>query len=160
MANLKDDLDQYLLLQSDQKKSLKIDIKMPHMPTGRFSSLFGKTEPPEANSWLKDAKDSCCPNLVRGKWFTYAFKADTVSFSDSLTTYHRIRVVPGNGCLMLHSFRFLHSHASRKGQTVCFTLYTWKHIFDTKFLFSLRIPNILQTVLLKTTTCGFNDVLR
>ena len=65
MANLKDDLDQYLLLQSDQKKSFKMDIKMPQMPTGgRFSKFFGKTEQAEANSWLKDAQDSCCPNLV------------------------------------------------------------------------------------------------
>lgn len=65
MANLKDDLDQYLLLQSDQKKNFKIDIKMPQMSSsGRFARLFGKTEQPEANSWLKDAQDSCCPNLV------------------------------------------------------------------------------------------------
>lgn len=70
MANLKDDLDQYLLLQSDQKKNYKIDIKMPQMTTGRFSNLFGKTTEPEANSWLKDAHESCCPNLVSGfrKW--------------------------------------------------------------------------------------------
>lgn len=70
MANLKDDLDQYLLLQSDQKKNFKIDIKMPHMSTGRFSNLFGKNPEPEANSWLKDAHESCCPKLVSGigKW--------------------------------------------------------------------------------------------
>lgn len=29
MANLKSDLDQYLLLQSDQKKNFKMDLKMP-----------------------------------------------------------------------------------------------------------------------------------
>ncbi|KAL5280122.1 hypothetical protein ACFFRR_004230 [Megaselia abdita] len=64
MANLKDDLDQYLLLQSDQKKNFKIDIKMPQISSKRFSSFFGKSEP-EANSFLKDAQDSCCPNLTR-----------------------------------------------------------------------------------------------
>lgn len=66
MADLKKDLDEYLLLQSDQKKSFKLD--MPKMPTistpGLVSKLFGKNEP-EANSWLKDTQDTCCPKLSR-----------------------------------------------------------------------------------------------
>lgn len=62
MANLKNDLDEYLLLQSDQKKTFKIDMKMPSMP--EIKNLFGKSEPQEANSWLKDTQESCCPKLV------------------------------------------------------------------------------------------------
>lgn len=70
MANLKDDLDQYLLLQSDQKKSgsassFKIDMKMPSLKVPTVKSLFGgSSEPTETNSWLKDTQESCCPKLV------------------------------------------------------------------------------------------------
>lgn len=62
MANLKNDLDEYLLLQSDQKKTFKIDMKMPSLP--EMKNLFGKSEPQEANGWLKDTQESCCPKLV------------------------------------------------------------------------------------------------
>lgn len=65
MANLKNDLDEYLLLQSDQKKSFKIDMKMPTIKVPEIKNLFGKSEPQEANSWLKDTQESCCPKLVR-----------------------------------------------------------------------------------------------
>lgn len=65
MANLKSDLDQYLLLQSDQKKNFKMELKMPSikMPT---SGLFrmNNSEPETPNGWLSSAKDSCCPKLV------------------------------------------------------------------------------------------------
>lgn len=64
MANLKDDLDQYLLLQSEQKKTYKIDMKMPSIKVPEIKNLFGKSQPPEANGWLQDTKDSCCPKLV------------------------------------------------------------------------------------------------
>lgn len=64
MANLKDDLDEYLLLQSDQKKNFKIDIKMPTLKVPEIKNLFGKSQPPEANGWLQDTRDSCFPKLV------------------------------------------------------------------------------------------------
>lgn len=64
MANLKDELDQYLLLQSDQKKNFKLDMKMPAIKVPEIKSLFGKSQPPEANGWLQDTTDSCCPKLV------------------------------------------------------------------------------------------------
>lgn len=64
MANLKDELDQYLLLQSDQKKNFKLDMKMPSIKVPEIKSLFGKSQPQEANGWLQDTKDSCCPKLV------------------------------------------------------------------------------------------------
>ena len=62
MANLKDDLDQYLLLQSEQKK--KFNVKMPHLKVSEFGNMFKRNTEPEANSWLKDTQDSCCPKLV------------------------------------------------------------------------------------------------
>lgn len=67
MADLKKDLDEYLLLQSDQKKNFKLEMpRMPSIPTpGLVSKLFGKGQEPEANSWLKDTQDSCCPKLSR-----------------------------------------------------------------------------------------------
>ncbi|XP_055838798.1 uncharacterized protein LOC129906868 [Episyrphus balteatus] len=64
MANLKQDLDEYLLLQSDQKKNF--GIKMPDIKVPEFGKLFSRTESaPEANSWLKETQDSCCPKLSR-----------------------------------------------------------------------------------------------
>lgn len=73
MANLKDELDQYLLLQEDQKKSaistgssFKIDmnsIKVPEIK--KFFSKSDSSTSQEANSWLKDTQESCCPKLVR-----------------------------------------------------------------------------------------------
>ncbi|XP_055544368.1 uncharacterized protein LOC129729656 [Wyeomyia smithii] len=68
MADLKKDLDEYLLLQSDQKKSFKLEMpKMPSISTsgGLVSKLFGKGPEPEANSWLKETQDTCCPKLSR-----------------------------------------------------------------------------------------------
>lgn len=62
--NLKDDLDEYLLLQSDQKKNFKIDIKMPSLKVPEIKNIFGKSTEPEANSWLQDQRDSWCPKLV------------------------------------------------------------------------------------------------
>ncbi|KAL1378204.1 hypothetical protein pipiens_015752 [Culex pipiens pipiens] len=67
MADLKKDLDEYLLLQSDQKKNFKLEMpRMPSIPTpGLVGKLFGKGQEPEANSWLKDTQDSCCPNRIQ-----------------------------------------------------------------------------------------------
>jgi len=66
MSNLKQDLDEYLLLQSDQKKNF--NVKLPQIKVPGLSQIFSRTsEPPEANSWLKDTQDSCCPKLVSGK---------------------------------------------------------------------------------------------
>lgn len=67
MADLKKDLDEYLLLQSDQKKSFKLEMpKIPLMstPGSLVGKLFGKNQDSEANSWLKDPQDTCCPKLV------------------------------------------------------------------------------------------------
>ncbi|XP_043662275.1 protein transport protein SFT2 [Drosophila teissieri] len=58
MSNLKSDLDEYLLLQSDQKKP-SFNVKLPQLKVPFFSS-----SDPEANSFLKDT-DSCFPKLSR-----------------------------------------------------------------------------------------------
>ena len=65
MANLKDDLDQYLLLQSDQKKTFKMELKMPSIKVSSGLFRMNNSEPEPANGWLRDAQDSCCPKLVR-----------------------------------------------------------------------------------------------
>ena len=66
MADLKRDLDEYLLLQENQKKNFKLEMpKMPSLPTpDLMGKLFGRNQEPEANSWLKDTQDTCCPKLV------------------------------------------------------------------------------------------------
>uniref|UniRef100_A0A182IE28 Vesicle transport protein n=1 Tax=Anopheles arabiensis TaxID=7173 RepID=A0A182IE28_ANOAR len=67
MADLKRDLDEYLLLQENQKKNFKLEMpKMPSLPTpDLMGKLFGRNQEPEANSWLKDTQDTCCPKLSR-----------------------------------------------------------------------------------------------
>ncbi|XP_017065629.1 vesicle transport protein SFT2C [Drosophila eugracilis] len=57
MSNLKSDLDEYLLLQSDQKKSFNVKLPQLKVP-------FLSRREPEANSFLKDT-DSCCPKFSR-----------------------------------------------------------------------------------------------
>ncbi|ALC38550.1 CG33635 [Drosophila busckii] len=59
MSNLKQDLDEYLLLQSDQKKNF--NVKLPQI---KVPSIFSRNTEPEANSWLKETQDTCCPQLV------------------------------------------------------------------------------------------------
>lgn len=80
MANIKDDLDQYLLLRQDQKKtSFKIDMKMPTLNVSDVKNLFGKSESaPEANGWLQDTRDSCCPKMVK-KRIHFFFKFCIIS---------------------------------------------------------------------------------
>ncbi|XP_036327819.1 vesicle transport protein SFT2C [Rhagoletis pomonella] len=64
MANLKQDLDEYLLLQSDQKKNFS--AKIPQIKVPDLGKLFTRSEPAEpSNSWLQETEDSCCPKLSR-----------------------------------------------------------------------------------------------
>ncbi|KAJ6647826.1 Vesicle transport protein SFT2C [Pseudolycoriella hygida] len=66
MTNLKNDLDEYLLLQNDIKKSsFKADIKVPSIKFPKLNSFFGRADPQEANSWLKVTQESCCPKMTR-----------------------------------------------------------------------------------------------
>lgn len=62
MANLKNDLDQYLLLQSDKKKTF--DFKIPEVKLTKLQNIFTQNNETEANSWLNDTQASCFPKLV------------------------------------------------------------------------------------------------
>lgn len=78
MANLKDDLDHYLLLQAEQKKKFNVKVPQIKVPE-KFGKIFNRNTEPEANSWLKDTQDSCCPKLVSSKYqnthILYAFSS-------------------------------------------------------------------------------------
>lgn len=60
--DLKKDLDEYLLLQSDQKKTFK--LQMPSMQKPNLKGWFKKDEPNQDESWFQESKKSCCPTLV------------------------------------------------------------------------------------------------
>uniref|UniRef100_U5EU38 Vesicle transport protein n=1 Tax=Corethrella appendiculata TaxID=1370023 RepID=U5EU38_9DIPT len=66
MTDLKNDLDEYLLLQSDQKKKFKLDLKMPNIKTpNMLGNLFTNQKEEATNSWLNTQQESCCPKLSR-----------------------------------------------------------------------------------------------
>ncbi|KAB0791884.1 hypothetical protein PPYR_12576 [Photinus pyralis] len=62
MADLKKDLDQYLLLQNDQKKSFK--LQMPTIQKPNFSNWL-KSESQEEETWFASTQKQCCPSLTR-----------------------------------------------------------------------------------------------
>lgn len=63
MVDLKKDLDEYLLLQSDQKKSYK--IQMPTIQKPNITNWFKRNETTEEQStWFQETKKECCPSLV------------------------------------------------------------------------------------------------
>lgn len=68
MVDLKKDLDEYLLLQSDQKKSFKLQI--PSIQKPNIGAWFKKEEPAEDASWFQETKKDCCPTLV-SRQFNY-----------------------------------------------------------------------------------------
>lgn len=59
MANLKDDLDDYLLSEERRKTGFKLNLKMPKMPSFGSSADTPSTS---SNSWLND-DDGWCPKL-------------------------------------------------------------------------------------------------
>lgn len=63
MASLKDDLDEYMLMNEERKSTgYKLNIKMPKMPSfGGSSDATSST----SNSWLNDENDSWCPKMNR-----------------------------------------------------------------------------------------------
>lgn len=62
MINIKEDLDQYLLLQSDQKKSFK--VQLPTIQKPNIKGWFRKEDQPQDESWYQSTKKECCPGLV------------------------------------------------------------------------------------------------
>lgn len=127
MANLKDDLDQYLLLQQDQKKtSFKIDMKMPTLKVSDVKNLFGKSQQaPEANGWLQDTRDSCCPKLVRRKknlisQILYKISNVVCQLLPVKTSANIwIHSVFGSRNLLHDTFNPLHSSADTKSEKIC-----------------------------------------
>lgn len=62
MVDLKKDLDEYLLLQSDQKKSFK--IQMPALQKPNVRGWFSREQASEEATWFQETKKECCPSLV------------------------------------------------------------------------------------------------
>jgi Got1/Sft2-like family len=61
MANLKDDLDSYLIGEK-KTSSFKLNMKMPKLP----SMLGGSsTESSSSNNWLQEEKEGWCPKMSR-----------------------------------------------------------------------------------------------
>ncbi|CAH0564171.1 unnamed protein product [Brassicogethes aeneus] len=68
MADLKKDLDEYLLLQSDQKKNFKITL--PALQTPKIPNWLKREQPIETDTWYQETKKECCPSLSRFQRFT------------------------------------------------------------------------------------------
>lgn len=63
MVDLKKDLDEYLLLQSDQKKSYKLQI--PSIQKPNLTNWFKRNETEDQQgTWFQETKKECCPSLV------------------------------------------------------------------------------------------------
>lgn len=67
MAGLKNDLDQYMLLNEERKQSgFKLNFKVPSMPSFGNSSSSTAANTPTSNSWLNDNDDDgWCPKMTR-----------------------------------------------------------------------------------------------
>ncbi|XP_056633026.1 uncharacterized protein LOC130442712 [Diorhabda sublineata] len=63
MVDLKKDLDEYLLLKSDQKKTFK--LQMPAIQKPNISGWFKKEQPEQDQTWFQETKKECCPSLSR-----------------------------------------------------------------------------------------------
>ncbi|XP_060522891.1 uncharacterized protein LOC132699916 [Cylas formicarius] len=63
MVDLKKDLDEYLLLQSDQKKSFK--LQMPVIQKPNLTNWFKREQAQEETTWFQETKKDCCPSLSR-----------------------------------------------------------------------------------------------
>lgn len=62
MANLKNDLDEYMLM-NEERKATGFKLNMPKMPKLPF---VGTSEPSSSNnSWLNDDDNGWCPKLNR-----------------------------------------------------------------------------------------------
>jgi hypothetical protein len=70
MANLKQDLEEYMLMQDDRKAN-KISYKMPNLKLPSFLRNSSDGGSSTSNSWLNDNNEddswSCCPKLNRCK---------------------------------------------------------------------------------------------
>ncbi|CAH1116255.1 unnamed protein product [Phaedon cochleariae] len=67
MVDLKKDLDEYLLLQSDKKKTFKLD--MPTLQKPNLTGWFKKEQQQEESTWFQETKREICPSLSRFQRF-------------------------------------------------------------------------------------------
>ncbi|CAG9767077.1 unnamed protein product [Ceutorhynchus assimilis] len=65
MVDLKKDLDEYLLLQSDQKKNFKLTMPAIPLQKPNVANWFKKDQPQEDESWFRETKKEYCPSLSR-----------------------------------------------------------------------------------------------
>jgi hypothetical protein len=65
MANLKDDLDSYMLMNEEKKStSYKLNFGMPKMPS-ILSRGNSEATSSSSNSWLQDDDSGWCPKMTR-----------------------------------------------------------------------------------------------
>lgn len=159
MSNLKQDLDEYLLLQSDQKKNF--NVKLPQLKVPGLSQIFSRTsEPPEANSWLKDTQDSCCPKLVRRTpilYSTYTFKTLFYLVLVTPATHCGLRRLSGHGLPLHDPLHVLHSGADVQAK-VCAALHTGQPVLHTELLLPRRLSDVLQANVLQAAPAHLNLV--
>lgn len=67
MADLKKDLDEYLLLQSDQKKSFK--IQMPAIPGIRKPDVANWFNGESSQTREEQSRWKCCSTMVCSKYY-------------------------------------------------------------------------------------------
>ncbi|XP_066137737.1 uncharacterized protein [Euwallacea fornicatus] len=65
MADLKKDLDEYLLLQSDQKKNFKLTIPAIPLQKPNVTGWFKREQPQDNESWFQETRKEYCPSLSR-----------------------------------------------------------------------------------------------
>ncbi|KAL1488936.1 hypothetical protein ABEB36_014722 [Hypothenemus hampei] len=66
MADLKKDLDEYLLLQSDQKKNFKLTIPAIPFQKPSLPGWFRRDQTPtDSDSWYQETKREYCPSLSK-----------------------------------------------------------------------------------------------
>lgn len=162
MSNLKQDLDEYLLLQSDQKKNF--NVKLPQLKVPGLSQIFSRTsEPPEANSWLKDTQDSCCPKLVKRD---YPPRPPPPLSTNTLNTLLPLLLVtpaahcgicclPGHGLPLHDPLHVVHSGADVQAK-VCAALHTGQPVLHIELLLPRRLSDVLQANVLQTALAHLN----
>lgn len=71
MADIKKDLDEYLLLKSETKKSFKLP-SLSSIPKPKFTGWFHKepTEELTNNKWFQESQHECCPSMVSEVMFS------------------------------------------------------------------------------------------
>lgn len=159
MSNLKQDLDEYLLLQSDQKKNF--NVKLPQIKVPGLSQIFSRTsEPPEANSWLKDTQDSCCPKLVSKTIAPYNLQSYIIyliflAVAPAANCW--LCRMPGHGLPLHDPLDVLHSCPDVQAK-VCSALHTGQPVLHIKLLLPCRLSDVLQTDVLQAASAHIHLV--